>query len=70
MSHMPAMHAGRSLRLLRNAKIETDPNAKEQDTTMSANDGTRIEELCAELDNIAAEASRRFPSFAHSLRKG
>jgi ubiquitin-activating enzyme E1 len=34
-------------------KIETDPNANEpQDAQMTSDDATRIEELCAELDNL------------------
>lgn len=44
-----------------NVKIETDPNAKEtKDTPMTADDGTRIEELCAELDALRQKLPEGF----------
>lgn len=44
-----------------NVKIETDPNAKEpKDSNMHADDGTRIDELCAELDALRQKLPEGF----------
>ena len=44
-----------------NVKIETDPSAKEpKDSAMHSDDGTRIEELCAELDALRQKLPQGF----------
>lgn len=53
-----------------NVKIETDPNAKEpKDSAMHADDGTRIDELCAELDTVRGNLPEGFRVAAISFEK-